>query len=65
MCWHVAVFSGSFWDVCDKHILLGGVREVGGGRAVSQQPKIKLDLTASDVMVQISEVRSTSPLSST
>lgn len=39
MCWHVAVFLGSFWDVCDKSTLLGG-------SAVSKQPKIKLDLVA-------------------
>lgn len=57
MCWHVAAFSGSFWDICDKSTLLGW-----GG---SKQPKIKLDLVASDVMVQITEVHSTSPLSPT
>lgn len=37
----------------------------GGGVGGSKQPKIKLDLVASDVMVQITEVHSTSPLSPT
>lgn len=41
MCWHAAVFSGSFWDVCDKNTLLGGA-------AGSKQLKIKLDLVAWD-----------------
>lgn len=45
ICWHVAVFSGSFWDVCDKSTLLG-VGGVGGGGAVFKQPKIKLDFVA-------------------
>lgn len=43
MCWHVAVFSGSFWDVCDKSTLLGWGE---AGAAVSKQLKIKLDLVA-------------------